>query len=62
LGWRVNEKVLDTLIPSSELLRQLRDEFGPIAHEKKWIIHCFQEEYPVKGLNGKVGADGEIPC
>ncbi|KAK5369426.1 hypothetical protein LTR20_007706 [Exophiala xenobiotica] len=53
LQWKVNEKVLDTLLPSSERLKQLRDEFGPIAHEKKWIIHCFQEEYPVKGLNGK---------
>ncbi|KAK5445358.1 hypothetical protein LTS15_010139 [Exophiala xenobiotica] len=57
LGWRVNEKVLDTLLPSSERLRQLRDEFGPIAHEKRWIIHCFQEEYPVKFLNGKVVED-----
>ncbi|KAK5191514.1 hypothetical protein LTR92_008687 [Exophiala xenobiotica] len=57
LGWKVNEKVLDTLLPSSERLRQLRDEFGPIAHEKKRIIHCFQEEYPVKGLNGKVVED-----
>ncbi|KAK5304595.1 hypothetical protein LTR99_003658 [Exophiala xenobiotica] len=57
LGWTVNQKIYDTLLPSSERLRQLRDEFGPIAHEKKWIIHCFQEEYPVKTLNGKVVED-----
>jgi hypothetical protein len=52
LGWRVNKQVVDTLMPSSERLMELRDEFGPMAQEEKWIIHSFQEQIGVSTLGG----------
>jgi hypothetical protein len=48
-----NKQVVDTLLPSSERLRELRDEFGPIARQNKWIIFSFQEEHGVLALSGK---------
>ncbi|KAH7013508.1 hypothetical protein EDB80DRAFT_374121 [Ilyonectria destructans] len=41
-GYRVNEQVVNSLLPSSERLRELRDVFGPIAQERNWVIHSFQ--------------------
>ena len=52
-GFRVNEQVVNTLLPTSERLRELRDEFAPMARQNKWIIYCFQEQYGVQLLNGK---------
>jgi hypothetical protein len=52
LGWRVNKQVVDTLMPSSERLMELRDEFGPMAQEEKWIIYSFQEQIGVSALGG----------
>jgi hypothetical protein len=52
-GVQVNEQIVDSLLPSSERLRELRDEFGPMAHQKGWIIHSFQEQYGVAALNNK---------
>lgn len=39
-------------MPSAERLRELRDEFGPTAHEKNWTIHSFQEQFGVTHLGG----------
>jgi hypothetical protein len=50
-GFAVNEQVVNTLLPNSERLRELRDEFSPIAHQKRWIIHSFQEQYGIRALN-----------
>lgn len=52
-GWSVNEQVVNTLLPSAERLRELRDEFSPMAHQQKWIIHSFQEQLGVTLLNGR---------
>ncbi|RYP68486.1 hypothetical protein DL771_006638 [Monosporascus sp. 5C6A] len=52
-GFSVNDQIVNTLLPSSERLRELRDEFGPIAHEQNWMIHSFQEESGIKYLNGR---------
>ena len=52
LGFSVNEQVVNSLLPSSERLRELRDEFGPMARRKKWIIYSYQEQYGVRGLSG----------
>jgi hypothetical protein len=52
-GVRVNQQIVNTLLPSSERLRELRDEFSPMAHEQHWSIHSFQEELGVVGLNGR---------
>ena len=52
-GFTVNEQVVNTLLPTSERLRELRDEFAPMARQNKWIIYSFQEQYGVQLLNGK---------
>ena len=55
-GFEVHEQVLETLLPSSERLRQLGDEFRPMAREQRWSIHCFQEDHGIIALNRrKVG-------
>lgn len=51
-GLRVNEHMVNTLLPSSDRLRELRDEFVPLASEKRWNIHSFQEELGVAFLSG----------
>ncbi|RYP93093.1 hypothetical protein DL770_000839 [Monosporascus sp. CRB-9-2] len=52
-GFSVNDQIVNTLLPSAERLRELRDEFGPIAHEQNWTVHSFQEELGIKYLNGR---------
>jgi hypothetical protein len=51
-GFSVNKQIVDTLLPSAERLRELRDEFSPMAHQQGWIIHSFQEEMGVHLLGG----------
>ena len=52
-GFSVNKQIVDTLLPTSKRLRELRDEFSPMAHQKGWIIYSFQEQYGVPALNNK---------
>jgi hypothetical protein len=52
-GFSVNEQIVDTLLPTSERLRELRDEFSPMVHQNGWIIYSFQEQYGVSVLNNK---------
>jgi hypothetical protein len=52
-GFMVNNHIVNTLLPSSERLRELRDEFPPMANQEKWIIHSFQEQLGVKLLSGQ---------
>ena len=55
-GYSVNEHVVNTLLPSSERLRELRDEFNPVAQRQNWVIYSFQEGVGIAYLNGeKVG-------
>ncbi|KAK3370549.1 hypothetical protein B0H63DRAFT_504049, partial [Podospora didyma] len=57
-GISVNDQIVNTLLPSSERLKQLRDEFGPIALEQNWMIHSFQEGLGIRFLgNRKVVED-----
>lgn len=53
VGFTVNDEILNNLLPSSEHLRELRDEFNPLAHDQKWTIHSFQEELGMKSLRGR---------
>ncbi|RYP73119.1 hypothetical protein DL769_004280 [Monosporascus sp. CRB-8-3] len=53
IGFKVNEQIVNSLLPSSERLGELRDEFGPLAYEQRWIIHSFQEQLGTKALNGR---------
>ena len=52
-GFSVNEQIVNTLLPSAERLRELRDEFGPMAQEQDWTIHSFQEQLGVTILGGQ---------
>jgi hypothetical protein len=51
-GFSVNKQIVDALLPSAERLKELRDEFSPMAHQQGWIIHSFQEEIGVNLLSG----------
>lgn len=53
LGISVNEQIVNTLLPSSERLKELRDEFGPMASERNWMVHSFQEGLGISFLNGR---------
>jgi hypothetical protein len=53
VGFSVNKQILNTLLPTSDRLREQRDEFNIIAHKKEWIIHSFQEQIGVGLLGGR---------
>jgi hypothetical protein len=53
MQFRVNEQIVQTLLPSSDRLKQLRDEFPQIAQQQNWIIHSFQEQQGVSALGGR---------
>ncbi|KAL8792151.1 MAG: hypothetical protein Q9195_005247 [Heterodermia aff. obscurata] len=50
VGFTVDEQIVNSLLPSSERLKELRDVFGPRAYEQNWIIHSFQEQIGLKAL------------
>jgi len=52
-GFSINKQLVDTLLPTSERLRELRDEFSPMARQKGWIIYSFQEQYGILALNNR---------
>ncbi|KAK3302370.1 uncharacterized protein B0T15DRAFT_487544 [Chaetomium strumarium] len=52
-GFQVNEQVVATLLPSSERLRELRDEFGPVVRKQNWTIYSFQEAIGIQYLGGE---------
>jgi hypothetical protein len=52
MGFTVNKQVVNTLLPSAERLKELRDEFSPMAIRQGWIIHSFQENIGVNALSG----------
>jgi DUF1365 family protein len=53
VGCKVNKDIVRTLLPGSERLAQLRDYFGPLALERQWIIHSFQEQLGITALSGR---------
>ncbi|KAI1091145.1 hypothetical protein F5B19DRAFT_285669 [Rostrohypoxylon terebratum] len=61
-GFSVNEQVVNTLLPSSERLRELRVEFGPMGQERNWIIHSFQEQVGVRVLNYQKVVEDTSSC
>ncbi|KAL9632012.1 MAG: hypothetical protein Q9204_003977 [Flavoplaca sp. TL-2023a] len=61
-GLAVNEQILSTLMPTSERLRELRDEFGLLARREGWIIYSFQEQYGVQFLGGKKVVEDVSSC
>ena len=61
LGFSANEQIVNMLLPSSERLKELRDEFGPMARQENWTIYSFQEQYGLKALNGNKVKDTAFP-
>jgi len=51
-GFSAPRQIVNTLLPSSGRLRELRDEFVPMAQREGWVIHSFQEQQGLKALNG----------
>jgi hypothetical protein len=60
-GFSVNKQIINTLLPSSERLKELRDKFGPMARQQNWTIYSFQEQYGVKALIGNKVKDSTFP-
>jgi len=52
-GYSVNEHVINTLLPSSERLRELKDEFSPVIRQQNWVVYSFQEGVGVQYLRGE---------
>ena len=53
LGISANEQIVNALLPSSERLKELREEFGPIANDRDWMLHSFQEGLGIGVLGGR---------
>ncbi|KAK0613411.1 hypothetical protein B0T14DRAFT_278758 [Immersiella caudata] len=49
----VEEQIIQTLLPTSEHLKELRGMFGLMAQERNWTIHSFQEQLGVGALNDR---------
>lgn len=52
-GVKVNDKIVETLMPSNEYLKEIGHSFLNLAKQRTWAIYSFQEEYGVGGLAGK---------
>ena len=52
-GFTVNQKIFETLLPDSERLKQLLDEFPLLVNRMKWKIVSFREKHGMAVLNGK---------
>lgn len=52
-GYHADKQLVNTLLPTAERLRELRDEFGPMAQRQNWVIHSFQERFGLRLLNGR---------
>ncbi|CAI4215586.1 unnamed protein product [Parascedosporium putredinis] len=47
IGFRVNEKIVEALSPSTDQQIFLKDEFNSMVNERDWLIYSFQEQYPL---------------
>ncbi|KAL8901984.1 MAG: hypothetical protein Q9207_004927 [Kuettlingeria erythrocarpa] len=61
-GLTVNEQIVNTLLPTSERLRELRDEFGPLARRQNWVVYSFQEQYGVQLLGDRKVVEDVSSC
>lgn len=52
-GFTVNQKVFETLLPNSERLKELLDEFPLLVNKMKWNIVSFREMHGMTVLGGK---------
>ncbi|KAH6687869.1 hypothetical protein F5X68DRAFT_7031 [Plectosphaerella plurivora] len=61
-GFRPNPQIVDTLMPTSQLLSSLRNEFPAMCHEREWRVHSFQEQYGLAALFGTKVVDDASSC
>jgi hypothetical protein len=52
-GYDINDQLINSLLPSSERLQELREEFSKMVRMKDWRVYSFQESYGLRRLNGK---------
>ncbi|KAK9420204.1 hypothetical protein SUNI508_06732 [Seiridium unicorne] len=62
IGFSANIHIVNTLMPNSERLKELLDDFPPLSREKKWIVYSFQEQLGVKALGGKKVVEDVSSC
>ncbi|KAH8886362.1 hypothetical protein GQ53DRAFT_608782, partial [Thozetella sp. PMI_491] len=62
VGFSANANIVSALLPSSERLKELRDEFGPMAREQGWVVHSFQEQYGIIALGGNKVVEDPSSC
>ncbi|MCJ1405012.1 hypothetical protein MMC11_008238 [Xylographa trunciseda] len=48
-----NDTLINGLLPNSERLKELREEFSKMLQTKRWKVYSFQEQYGIPILNGK---------
>jgi hypothetical protein len=53
VGFGLNDKVVDTVMPGGEHLREMREALVKVARKESWIVYCFQEEYGLPEYIGK---------
>jgi hypothetical protein len=53
LGVQINKDIVNTLVPNSEGLAQLMDEFFVMAQENCFQVYSFQEEYGLKSRTSR---------
>jgi len=61
-GFQANNRIVNALMPDSERLIELRDEFAAMCHERSWRIFSFQEEYGLGWLFGTKVVDDQSSC
>ncbi|MCJ1378949.1 hypothetical protein MMC17_002048 [Xylographa soralifera] len=52
-GFLPNDTLINSLLPNSERLKELREEFSKMLQNKRWKVYSFQEQYGFPDLNGK---------
>ncbi|KLU92202.1 hypothetical protein MAPG_11148 [Magnaporthiopsis poae ATCC 64411] len=62
LGFKVNQQIVDALMPNNPHLQDLSDEFAVLCLEREWPVYSFQEEYGVTQLMGTKVVDDHSSC
>lgn len=62
VGNRVNPQIVDALMPDSERLKELREEFPVMCQEQNWLVYSFQEEYGLRALFGTQVVEDRSSC
>ncbi|KAI0419818.1 ankyrin [Xylaria grammica] len=56
-GFRVNEQIVQTLMPGAERSKLLADDFLKWTNERDWNVYTFQEEFVHSALGAKIVDD-----